>query len=226
MRLYIILFIFFFSEQASSRNHTFNLSFGLSNITIDGTFKSSGAHGVIASNNSLTYAFDYIYTRWRLFAPIVGLKYTQYKFEDDAGAISGEKAINSESFFYGFQTALTNTKAIQVHFNSYDTVAYKLRNNAIELFYEKVKFPSIEWHQILYIGRKFVFGAMASYHVNSSSELIRNRGGYGAELFLNFKGKTTTLNFKAGYEYITLETDDFNYEETQIYGLGILKFRI
>jgi hypothetical protein len=223
---WLLLFLFI-PTQLYAQYNELELFAGGMNTSLKGTVKANGNEGTLASNIIPYYGLNYYLRAWSTLHFVVGMNTYTYDFKDDDGNIEGSvTTIDGGSTRLGMRWVAGSTTAFSLFYNSTTEIAYSLTpSSTIELFNEVISYPSLEFQQVLYTGSKVFLGVKLSYDIAASGTDISNRSGYAAEAFMRMGKGSFSFDLNGGYRTLSKETDDLEFNQTDMYGSGSLLMR-
>jgi len=193
----------------------FSLLTSFSSKKLVGEDLITATEGTIVSNANMTYGLKMSYGLSPSWHFLLGHEIRNYAFDNTENIIAGEEAIDANTTEIGMRWIVFSRTALRFLFLMDDSVAFKVdANNKAVLYTENLKYFSIYYDQIVYLGTTIFAGFKIGTDLPTSGNDIIDRTGtkYGVFITLN----TTGLGQFEGYFEMKesyKEDDNLSYTE-------------
>lgn len=152
---------------------------------------STAADGVLISNGNFNYGLKFsvgLSASWHILA---GYEASSYAFDNTENILEGDTGISANSTEIGMRWILFSRTALRFLFNLEDSIGFKVNAASRAVLYkENLKYLSLYYDQIVYLGSTIFGGFKVGYDLPTSGSEITDRQGskYGIFVTVNTSG--------------------------------------
>jgi hypothetical protein len=191
--LYLILFIPVYSYSAS--NYKFRVGGGLYSKSLTGTQKSTSTEGKLISNSNLVTGLKLNYRYSKSVHFLFNYVSQDFSFDNTDSIIADESSFQVSTINIGARWIMLKRVAFRFMITSADDLAFTVDSNKKAVLYsESLKYLSLFYDQIVFMGSKMYSGFRFGYDLESSGSTISGRSGTMFTLFFNMG------NFEVSYD--------------------------